>query len=202
MNQNELISKALMFSGFLINKNLKITSIILFGSVARGDFDNESDIDLFIETNGPEKEILASLNLFNNSEINRGYGLKGISNEIVLKIGNFEKWESLKDSILADGIQLYGKYQNAPEKTEFKLLYKISTEKIPRKKQIHAWRQLYGYIQAANKKKYHYKGILELHGGEKIANSVFVISAKSKYAIEKFLKENKLEYNMYEYWTR
>ncbi len=53
MNQDTLIAYALDFSSFLIDTAKvtdKIKRIMLFGSVARGDFTKESDIDLFIDT--------------------------------------------------------------------------------------------------------------------------------------------------------
>jgi len=47
-----LISYSIDFVSFLIQKTKsreKIKNIILFGSVARGEADRESDIDLFID---------------------------------------------------------------------------------------------------------------------------------------------------------
>ena len=40
------------FAAYLIEQNIKINRIILFGSVVTNQFDKESDIDIFIETNG------------------------------------------------------------------------------------------------------------------------------------------------------
>ncbi len=55
MNRYELIAYAMDFCSFLLKSEManEIKKIILFGSVARGDFDSESDIDIFIDT---EKE--------------------------------------------------------------------------------------------------------------------------------------------------
>jgi len=51
LSQNEIIAYAMDFCSYLISKIDKgINSIILYGSIVRGDFDEESDIDLFIDT--------------------------------------------------------------------------------------------------------------------------------------------------------
>ena len=47
--KNELIAYAMDFSSYLLSKVSDIDKIILHGSVARGDFDEDSDIDLFID---------------------------------------------------------------------------------------------------------------------------------------------------------
>ena len=49
IEKNELISYALDFVSYLVGKGKNINRIILYGFVARGDFDKESDIGLFID---------------------------------------------------------------------------------------------------------------------------------------------------------
>ena len=50
MNRNKLISLSMNFSSFLVGQ-MDVKSVILFGSVAKNNFDDESDIDIFVECN-------------------------------------------------------------------------------------------------------------------------------------------------------
>ena len=202
MKQNELISKALMFAGFLIDKVPKIDSILLFGSVARGDFDKESDIDIFVETDEEKENIQKILNLFNSSMINENFSIKGINNDIVVKAGRLEEWGSLKDSILADGISLYNKYDASPEGLKHEYIFKISLDKLKRRKKVELWRQLYGYTQKVKSKTYDYPGIIVNKQGKKMANGIFLIPAKHKKTFTTLLKENKVSYELHEVWSK
>ena len=56
LKQNELIAYAMDFASYLISKVDGIHRIILHGSIARGDFDDESDIDLFIDVSDIKME--------------------------------------------------------------------------------------------------------------------------------------------------
>ena len=108
MERNELISYAMDFASYLALKVADIDRILLFGSVARGDFDDESDIDLFIDADLNPKEVQPILGLYELSEENKKYKLEGIKNKISLKIGKLDEWK-LKRSIISNGILLYGK---------------------------------------------------------------------------------------------
>src|SRR3989344_9060838 len=118
MNSN-LISYALDFASFLmqnISNKEKIRNIVLFGSVAREEADKESDIDIFIdivkENKETENEIQKILNKFENSTKFKNYWkLLNIKNEIKLMIGELDKWTDLKQSIIANGVSLYGKFK-------------------------------------------------------------------------------------------
>src|SRR3989344_109156 len=60
MERNKLIAFALNFASFLLEK-MNVNAIILFGSVAKNQFDDESDIDLFIETENKNKDKINSI---------------------------------------------------------------------------------------------------------------------------------------------
>lgn len=51
----EILDKVVLFSKDIFKD--KLTDVILFGSYARGDFDEESDIDILIVANLPSEEI-------------------------------------------------------------------------------------------------------------------------------------------------
>jgi len=130
MKRNEIISYALAFTSFLLRRVQNVNAVVLFGSVARGDYDNESDIDLFIETEESEKKIEETLKLFKKSKEHEKYLDLGTENQISLKVGKLKDWSSLRESILDNGITLYGKYENLPENLKHFILFAISMKKL------------------------------------------------------------------------
>src|SRR3989338_5203142 len=136
MNKYNLVSYALDFVSFLLRRKEianKIDRIILFGSVARGDFDRDSDVDLFIDSSASiEKDATTILNLYNKSKQKEIWELRGIKNAISLKTGRIAKWKLIKRSVLTDGLVLYGKYEEAPENLQHFALFTVSFEKLKR----------------------------------------------------------------------
>lgn len=102
------------FISFLINNlddfsNLK--SIILFGSVARGYAERNSDVDIFVDIKKVNKNEEARFNKilenFYKSREELMFKAKGIDNKINLIAGK-DEWKDLKKSIENTGIVLYG----------------------------------------------------------------------------------------------
>ncbi len=205
----ERISYAADFASFILeDADLlgKIKSIILFGSTARGDFDKESDIDIFIEVfrNEDEKEIddkVKNLHkLFLKSKIHEPWDIKGIKYSISIIAGLLDNWK-LKSSIYSDGIVLYGKY--VPEKGNLKgfMLFTCSAGKRKLKNKVGVWRQLYGYTYKKKPKIYKYPGLIEKLNGKKITLGVFVIPAEFGHEMIKNLNKMGLAYKIYEIWS-
>ena len=107
-----------------------MNEIILFGSVARGDFGKDSDIDLFFDVNNDnqEEEIKKVLNnelvKFSKSKIAETWSLMGIKNNISIKVGILNEWK-LKRSIISEGIVLYGKYKELPNNLKKSVYFNI-----------------------------------------------------------------------------
>ncbi|MEW6408445.1 MAG: nucleotidyltransferase domain-containing protein, partial [Patescibacteria group bacterium] len=83
MNKSDLVSYASNFSSFILRDEIseEINYIILFGSTITGKFDEESDIDIFIDINPlKEKKLKNLLELYNKSEDCEKYRLNGIKN--------------------------------------------------------------------------------------------------------------------------
>lgn len=195
IKKSDLISYSINFVSFLI-KYIKIDNVILFGSVANGNFDEKSDIDIFIETNQSKKEIEKLLNLYEKSEENDKYKLIGIKNKIALKVGRLNEWKSLKRSIISNGLVLYGRYKENPTEMKPYLLFSISLGKIPRNKKIKLWRRLYGYIQKVGKKVYQTNGLVY----KKVGNGGFIINMEKEDEVINLLKKEKVEYGIKEIW--
>lgn len=208
IDRYKLISFASEFVSFIMqNKTLaeKIKNIILFGSVASDNFDEESDIDLFIDLKkydkDIEKDIRKELYSFNKSRYAEYWRLKSLKNEISLRIGELDKWKKLKRTIETNSITLYGKYTSLPKKLRHFLLIKIKTPKIPRTKQVSFWRALYGYSQKVGKKIYKTKGMVSESKGRKIEKGVILLPFENSKIIFKFLDERRINYETYEFWS-
>lgn len=203
MNKFELISYGMEFCSFLLRSNVadKIDRIILFGSVARGDFDKESDIDIFVDSKSKiEQEVNKVLKSFDASEVNEKWRLKGVKNPISIKVGYLEKWK-LKRSVLSDGITLYGKYRDMPKDVRYYLLLSLDFSGFKRNKKISVWRKLYGYKQKIGLKSYVLKGLLSELGGKKIDKGVIVVPSENKDKIIGFLKKYKIKHSINEIWS-
>lgn len=203
MKRESLISYALSFVSYLFNKEIakRINKIILFGSVARGDFDDESDIDLFIDTDEKsEKEIEKELSVFKKTETQRKWELKGLKQNISLKMGNLDEWKSLKRSIISDGVLLYGKFEQAPEGIKQYSLFELKFGKLARNKKVILWRRLYGHNQKANGKIYSTKGKLYEFEGKRIEKGIVVPAGKVREAID-FLEKEKIKYTIRDVWS-
>lgn len=202
MKRNNLIAYAQAFSSFILDSENgdRIRGIILFGSVARNEFDEESDIDMFIDTDVDRKKILKQLNLFSESQSNKTWKLKGIKNEISIHVGDFDK-SPLKRDIISSGIQLYGSVLSLPAEMSHYLLFTLEFADIERKKQVNIWRKLYGYTQKVGKKIYKSEGLINSLGGKKLEKGIFIIHIDKKQEIIKFLNNNKIKYKVYEIWS-
>jgi len=200
MNRTELISYSLNFTSFLLKSRIgdNINQVILFGSVPRGDFDKDSDIDLFIDTKTDKKTIEKLLEVYKKSEDNAKYALSGINNQIRAKVGSLNEWKGLKRSIISDGIMLYGKYKETPENLEHNILFNLKFSKMQRNKQVRLWRKLYGYNQKIGNKNYAFDGIVKESDGKKIGYGTFIIPIEKSKVMTDFLKKEKINYSMKE----
>ncbi len=202
MKKENLIAYAMNFASFLLDDpvSTQINSIILFGSVARGNFDKESDIDIFIDTTKDiEKEAKKILSLFLASEVNNKWILKGLKNDISIKVGELKKWKLQRD-IISDGIILYDKIKSVPEKADYYLLIRPTFKKFKFSKKVKLWRKLYGYKQKVGQKIYTTKGLVEKFSATRIENGI-LIPMKNKQEILDFFNIEKVEYTVNELWS-
>ena len=123
MNINSELKKyAFTFTNFVINnieeKYLEdINSIILFGSVAQNRASEESDVDMFFDTDTSKsktdklRKVLNKIKeefLLSNEALK--FKSKKIYNEINFVIGNLKEWPEMKKSISSAVLIFYGKY--------------------------------------------------------------------------------------------
>ena len=179
------------------NTITKINKIFLFGSVARNDFDVESDIDLFIDTekkNEPEieKKISLALKKFNQIE-GKKWEFKGIKNTLSVKVGLLEEWE-LKESIEKEGMILYST-SSTPNSFRKYLLFTFSPIISP-KKRVKVIRTLFG----RQEKMYKDKGIVQKYEGKILSPRVFLISPDALNIVTTLFSKEKIDYSFEEIW--
>jgi predicted nucleotidyltransferase len=188
-----LLAYAVDFVSFLIERidinNIK--KIILFGSVARDEASSESDIDLFIDIIGNKKSIETDIKrikeeFLKSTRYQNYWLLKDIKNEIKPIIGKLDEWKELKTSIISDGIVLYGKFEEMPEKAVHKTL--LSWENIkPESKRVMLSKRLFGY----KKGKKSYEGLIQKYDGERIGKGLIAVpSANAKIFLKLFRDMN------------
>lgn len=189
LENNILVAYAQDFVSFLTERTntAEIKKIILFGSAARGEASEESDIDLFIDVVGNKKStelhIKKTLEEFLKSKRYNNYWLlKGIKNEIKPITGKLDDWKELKSSIISNGIVLYGKFEETPTKTIHKTFFYWENTK-PESKRVLLSKRLFGY----NKGKKNYKGLIHKYEGERIGKGIIAVpSVSAKVFLELF----------------
>jgi len=196
--KSELIAYALAFTSFIISK-IKTTDIILFGSSVRGEADENSDIDIFINIKEDEEKIKKivdkELNKFYKSKIAEVWNLKNIKNPIKIHIGDIDKWK-LKRSIISEGIVLYGRYKESPENMEGFTYFKVEPIKDITIRNF-ILRKLFGRIE----KNYTVKGFIEEFNGKKLSSLSFLIPINKSHEIIELLSKNKIDYSFFELWS-
>ena len=193
-----LESYASSFVSFVLPK-IDVEEIILFGSVARGEATEKSDVDLFFNTKENEKsikEIISrELKKFYKSRVYETFYLKGIKNPISIEAGNLDEWK-LKRSITSDGIVLYGKYKKSPEKGKaFVLLFIKPIKNITKGNRI--IRRLFG----RKEKSYSNEGIIKEIGGKRLNSTTFLVPSQKVSEVLKILNSEKLNFSFFEIWT-
>jgi len=203
MKRNKLIAYAMAFASYLlqsIRSESGIRNIILFGSVARNDFDKESDVDIFIDTKDKiEKEVHNILDSFYESVVYKRYWkLLDITNEISLKIGDLDKWD-LRRSVLSHGLSLYGKYTSELGGKLYSMF--ILDIRGKRNEKLKTWRKLYGYKQKVNKKEYSKPGLADELGARRLGPAVFILPLEHTNIMKQFLIKRKVKHRIIELQT-
>ncbi len=199
LNKENLLALCYVYLSYLFReKNVqeKIKIIYLFGSVARGDFDKESDIDIFIDAEKRNEEFIkkASSRALKKMYAIEGkkWELKGILNPFAIKIGDLEEWD-LKESIMREGIVFFG--QSSATRMQKYLLFSFAVIKEP-KKRIRVIRRLFGRME----KEYKEHGVVQKHNGKIISSRVFLVPASALKETTQFFAEEKVQYEFQEIW--
>ncbi len=192
---SKLLPYAIDFASFLLQKVKKrqeIKNVILFGSVARGEDDKTSDIDIFIDvvtqTAALEKEHATILHTFYSSTKYKHYWkLLGVTNQIKLHTGILEQWKELRPSIIANGIVLYGKFMPLIKEGRHTVFF-IWENITPNTKRVLFNKQLFGYKQNGK----FYQGLLGKHHGERLGKGSILVPLEHSTVIHTHFKKYKI----------
>lgn len=182
---------SLMFENKEIRNRVK--NIVLFGSVAAGESDEESDIDLFIETwsKNSIKEIEASVKESEKRflSVSKKWSLIGIRQPIKCIVGvlNDPRWKELRHEMISNGIVLYGKFEEPEEGLKHYTMFNYSLTKLNQNKKMDFLRKLFGYKAVKAKKVYKRSGFLDEIGGIKLASNVILVPVENSRKAHKFL---------------
>ncbi|MBI4981518.1 nucleotidyltransferase domain-containing protein [Candidatus Woesearchaeota archaeon] len=207
MNKNELFSFLYDFIRFLTAQLKKEPpEIILFGSIARGDFHEESDIDLFINVKNKKEQrdielIVKKAKIeFDNAAAN-SWSLKGINLPIKVIVGDLgsPRWSALKREIISTGKTIYGRYRELPAKLSHYYLLSFDLKNLQPKNKVKFIRQLYGYESRKEQKVYRSAGILQ-EKGIRINQNTILISTEHHNLFLGLFKQFKIKYQIRETW--
>jgi predicted nucleotidyltransferase len=165
-----------------------VDNIILYGSVARNEAEEVSDVDIFVDSNKKiDKEIEKTVSDFRSTKQFLWFKANGIQNEIRVKSGKLANWKELHRSISSNGIILWSHFEpkEKPIGTKHKIIFYWNEIGKNRGAFLN---KLYGF--RANGKKY--AGLLEKWGGFRMGKSCVIIPIKHKSEMTEFLKSYKV----------
>ncbi|MDP6627189.1 MAG: nucleotidyltransferase domain-containing protein [Methanopyri archaeon] len=203
METNDLIAYAMEFSSFIMRSDAarSVRRIVLYGSVARGDHDDESDIDVFVDCDEDVLDMVARTKIaFELSETHERWRLKGLTNPLSVKAGDITTWD-IHRSVISSGILLYGRFSGRPDDAALHCLFVLDVSHLPRKDKMKVWRALYGYQQRVRGKLFTFPGIVRTVGGRKLGNGVVLVPVEGKDVVVRTLREHQVRYELTEVWT-
>jgi len=173
-----------------------VIAIILFGSVARGEADEGSDIDLFVLFDDEDKMRL------NEWEVTRRVPSNVFAQTICACPSTLGKLNPVfLDSVLKDGLILYAQYplilksRLAGATACFIVTY--SLKDLPQKEKQKVNYQLFGSEVAGRR----YIGLVEQGGGRRLGRGCFLIPREKAEGVLNVLNKHDIKYNTIETYT-
>lgn len=180
-----------------LSKIEDVKAIILYGSLARGEFISRSDVDLFILTTDDktQKEVQDKI-IELESEIGRTI------QPTIRTITELQKTDTgLLQNIFQEGKILYLREpSDIPSAILLQqkpyLIYSFQISSLTQKDKVRFNRQLY----EQTRKEYKYKGLLQEIGGQKLSAGCVMIPYEQKEKIEKFFRKFKVKFEQLKVW--
>src|SRR3989338_953254 len=200
MQNYAVIVVAHILSSLSGSEKKRINNVILFGSIAQMRSSEESDVDIFFDTDAP-KTFQTRLRSRINKIIDElkitpralEFKIKKIDNEINVIVGKLDEWNDLQRSIASDGIILYGKYQ---PKTSSEELYVIFSWENLGKSKGAVLNKFYGYKIGKRR----YPGLIEKIRGIKLGRGTIMVRSENRQIIIDVLEKYGIDYSMFEVW--
>ncbi len=178
----------------------KISSVILFGSVAQERAVKGSDIDIFVDANISQSGIRQLRSaaqkakeefLLSNEALL--YKAKGIYSDINVIVGNLSGWEEMKKSVSLSGIVFYGSYKGDFGKDTLESCILFFWEEAGRNRGAFL-NKIYGYTTRRKK----YAGTIQRFSGAKTGKSAAIIPSVKAKDFMKILEKYKVKYRTIE----
>ncbi len=206
----KIINKIKNFIDSKFSKYEEIESIVLFGSLASGKFNEESDIDICVlfKRNTPKMLENTIFNYF----LSLGKDLNRSIQCVFFFQEDINNWDNIFiENILAEGQLLYGNsnyYEILRKTLEFKpyQIITLNLRAINNSAKMKLKRILYGYktTKKYSEKLYKYKkdGIVKKLEGMKIGRGSFIIPEKVLIVVENKLKEFDIKFSNFRVWMQ
>ncbi len=206
----KIISKIKNFIDSKFSKYEEIESIVLFGSLASGKFNEESDIDICIlfKRNTPKMLENTIFDYF----LSLGKDLNRSIQCVFFFLEDINNWDTIFiENILAEGQLLYGNsnyYEILIKTLEFKpyQIITLNLRALNNSAKMKIKRILYGYktTKKYSEKLYKYKkdGIVKKLEGMKIGRGSFIIPEKVLIMVENKLKEFDIKFSNFRVWMQ
>lgn len=180
-----------------LSKIKDVKTVILYGSLARGEFTSRSDIDLFILTTDDktQKEVQDKV-IELESEIGRNI------QPTIRTVAELQKTDTgLLQNIFQEGKILYLREpSDIPSALLLQqkpyLIYSFQISSLTQKDKARFNRQLY----EQTRKGYRYKGLLQEIGGQKLSSGCVMISYEQRERIERLFKKFRVKFDQLKVW--
>jgi len=179
-----------------LSEIVEIKAIILYGSLARGEFTSRSDIDLFIIISKDVKDKIEERIIELENQLQRSIQ-PTIRTEKQLKTTD----SGLLQNIFQEGNILFlREYFNFPvsfllEQKPF-VIYRFDISNLKQNRKTRFNRKLYGYRD----KKYVYEGLIHKVGGSRLSSGCIIVSFDKKTTIEGFFNKHKIVFEEIRMW--
>jgi len=198
LNQN--LKTAIDFAKEIEKNKLtkNILQIVLFGSVARGEDNIGSDIDIAIIHNTDKFKLMEQINKFVNEKIQISY----------FNVGDLPKEIEIVSALSGEGVLLYGKPLNVKldrKNLKSKLLISYDLSEIPKPDQMRVNRALHGGVSVNRYKKKVYKtevkGFVAEEGIEKFSRSVLLVDKRKAAKVIGLFRRFNVKWKEVDIWV-
>lgn len=192
-----MFNKAIDFSSKIKDFD-EVLSIILFGSVARGEATVESDVDIAIIYSKKNDETVMRINSLKPEEFQL----------VHLSIDELKEETTLMGALAGEGILLYGRpitVSLEDMELKSKMVIAYDTSKLDQNSRSKLNRALYGgkstYMKDNKKETKVYKGIIDDIRAERIGKGILIVDRKNYPEITKTLKIFHAKWKEIPVWT-
>ncbi len=177
-----------------------IEAAVLFGSMARGDYDKRSDIDIMLIIREEQPQT-------HNETISRIVTELHPHRELRTVVTNLRDYdEEYYQNVFREGKVLFGKIILSPENLALKpyLLVSYNLSGKPNTLQVKIAKRVHGYTSKkvidGKKKEYTYPGLDKLYGGKIVSKSALILPFDKGMEFTEELRQMNIPYTVFKIW--